>query len=259
MATSVTLGKPSIPHIEIRRVSALQSIIWLRSGWDDLTHLGWASLAHGVLIVTMGWVLLAISSAHLYLIVAAVTGYLLVGPVMTTGLCELSRRRAAREPSGFDDSLAAVSRNPASLAQFGALLAGIAVIWLVASQVMLSTMLVGAGSAPSAEVLLWGSFTGEIDRTQALAYIGSGAVLAAIVFTLSVVTVPLIIDRGLGAIDALTASVRATFKNLPAMLVWSALIVVLTAFGFATLLAGMIVVAPLLGHATWHAYRDLVR
>ena len=257
MATSVTLGKRSVPHIEIRRVPALQSLIWLRSGWDDLTHLGWASLAHGVLIVTMGWVLLGIASAHLFLMVAAVTGYLLIGPIMTTGLCELSRRRAAREPAGFDDSLDGVERNPASLAQFGALLAAIAVFWLVASQVMLSTLV--AGPAPSAEVLLWGSFTGAIDRTQALAYIGSGAVLAAIVFTVSVVTVPLIIDRGLGAVDAIMTSVRATLKNIPAMLVWSALIVVLTALGFVTLLAGMIIVAPLLGHATWHAYRDLVR
>ena len=257
MATSVTLGKRSVPHIEIRRVPALQSLIWLRSGWDDLTHLGWASLAHGVLIVTMGWVLLGIASAHLFLMVAAVTGYLLIGPIMTTGLCELSRRRAAREPAGFDDSLDGVERNPASLAQFGALLAAIAVFWLVASQVMLSTLV--AGPPPSAEVLLWGSFTGAIDRTQALAYIGSGAVLAAIVFTVSVVTVPLIIDRGLGAVDAIMTSVRATLKNIPAMLVWSALIVVLTALGFVTLLAGMIIVAPLLGHATWHAYRDLVR
>jgi uncharacterized membrane protein len=257
MATSLTLGKRTVPHIEIRRVPALQSIIWLRSGWDDIRHLGWASLAHGVLIVTMGWVLLGIASAHLFLVVAAVTGYLLIGPIMTTGLCELSRRRCAREPAGFDDSLDAVARNPTSLAQFGALLAAIAVVWLVASQVILSTLL--AGPAPSAEMLLWGSFTGSIDRAQVLAYIGSGAVLAAIVFTLSVVTVPLIIDRGLGTVDALAASVRATFKNIPAMLVWSALIVVLTALGFVTLLAGMIVVAPLLGHATWHAYRDLVR
>ena len=257
MATSITLGKRSVPHIEIRRVPALQSIIWLASGWDDVRHLGWASLAHGVLIVTMGWVLLGISSAHLFLVVAAVTGYLLVGPIMTTGLCELSRRRAAHESVSFDDSLDAVVRDPSSLAQFGALLAAIAVVWLVASQVMLSTLL--AGSEPSWDVLLWGSFTGAIGRAQALAYIGSGAVLAAIVFTLSVVTVPLIIDRGVGAVDAIAASLRATLKNLPAMLVWSALIVVLTALGFVTFLIGMIVVAPLLGHATWHAYRDLVR
>jgi uncharacterized membrane protein len=71
--------------------------------------------------------------------------------------------------------------------------------------------------------------------------------------------VPLIIDRHATALEAMWASLRCTFWNLPAMLLWAALIVGLTALGFVTMLVGMIIVAPLLGHATWHAYRDLVR
>jgi uncharacterized membrane protein len=85
-----------------------------------------------------------------------------------------------------------------------------------------------------------------------------GAVLALVVFALSVVTVPLIIDRRVPAGVAMRASLKAMVRNPLAMLVWAALIVGLTALGFATLLVGMIVVIPLLGHATWHAYRDLV-
>jgi len=85
-----------------------------------------------------------------------------------------------------------------------------------------------------------------------------GAVLAGIVFVMSVVAVPLIIDRHAGAADAIRASLRATLLNLPAMLVWAVLIVGLTALGFVTLLVGMVIVAPLLGYATWHAYRDLI-
>ena len=93
---------------------------------------------------------------------------------------------------------------------------------------------------------------------QVLAYIGSGAVLAAIVFTLSVVSVPLIIDRHASALDAMWISIKTTFWNLPAMIVWAGVIVGLTALGFATFLLGMIVVTPVLGHATWHAYKDLI-
>jgi uncharacterized membrane protein len=93
---------------------------------------------------------------------------------------------------------------------------------------------------------------------QVLGYIGSGAVLAALVFSMSVVAVPLMIDRHASASDAIRASARASFANLPAMLLWSALIVAVTAIGFVTLLVGMVVVAPLLGYATWHAYRDLI-
>jgi uncharacterized membrane protein len=105
---------------------------------------------------------------------------------------------------------------------------------------------------------LWGSFTDALTRPELLGYIISGAILAGVVFTLSVVAVPLIIDRHASATDAMLISAKVTFANIPAMLVWAALIVGVTALGFVTLLLGMIIVAPLLGHATWHAYRDLV-
>jgi uncharacterized membrane protein len=257
MTTSVGLDKRQVLHVEIHRVPMLQSIVWLRNGWDDLRHIGLPSLGYGVLIATMGAVLLMLGSTHLYLIAAAVTGYLLVGPIMTTGLCELSRRRAAREPLGFDESLQAVTRNPEGLLQFGAVLAAVAVVWFIVSEVTLQSVL--HRSAPSLAVALWGGFTDAASRPQILAYIGSGAVLAAVVFTLSVVAVPLIIDRHATAVEAMWISIKAVWSNLPAMLVWSVLIVALTALGFLTMLIGMIVVAPLLGHATWHAYRDLVR
>jgi uncharacterized membrane protein len=143
------------------------------------------------------------------------------------------------------------------LLQFGAILAAIAVIWFVASAAMLQTVF--HTSVPSLAAALWGSSADVMSRSQLLGYIASGAVLAAIVFVLSVVAVPLIIDRHATAMDAMWISIRVTLANLPAMLVWAALIVLLTALGFITLLVGMVVVAPLLGHATWHAYRDLAR
>lgn len=244
------------PHIGVRHVAPLQSLVWLRRAWDDLQHIGGASLAHGLLITVLGAVLLILGSTHTIFIAAAVTGYLLVGPIMTTGVCELSRRRAAGEPNGFDPSLQAFARNPRALAQFGAILAAIALVWFVASEVMLRSML--DVPWPNLATALWGNFMDMASRAEMLAYVGSGAILAVIVFAVSVVAVPLIIDRDVSAPAAMWTSIRATLANLPAMLVWSALIVVLTAFGFATLLLGMIIVAPLLGHATWHAYRDLV-
>ena len=256
MTASISLAKRPLPHVQIRRVPLAQSLLWLRRGWDDLRHIGWPSIAHGALIFTMGAVLLSVGSAHLYLVVAAVTGYLLVGPIMTTGLCELSRRRSAGEPAGFDESLQAVTRTPSSLAQFGAVLGAIALVWLIASQAAVSSIV--RAPAPGWDIVLWGSFMGAVDRSQAAAYIGSGAILAALVFTLSVVSVPIIIDRGASAVEAMGASARATWRNLPAMLVWSGLIVALTALGFVTIF-GMVLVAPILGHATWHAYRDMVR
>jgi uncharacterized membrane protein len=129
-------------------------------------------------------------------------------------------------------------------------------LWFAASEVMLRTVL--QHPLPDFSQLLWGSFFEATARSQVLPYVVSGAVLAGIVFSLSVVAIPLIIDRHASATEAMWLSVKATMRNLPAMLPWSALIVALTAFGFMTLLLGMIVVAPLLGHASWRAYRDII-
>jgi uncharacterized membrane protein len=156
---------------------------------------------------------------------------------------------------GFDESLQGLTRNPDGLMHFGGVLALIALAWFVLSAFLLQSVL--NASVPSLAVALWGG-SAQVDATQILGYVGCGAVLAGIVFVMSVVAVPLIIDRHAGAADAIRASLRATLLNLPAMLVWAVLIVGLTALGFVTLLFGMVIVAPLLGYATWHAYRDLI-
>lgn len=258
MPTSIRVARQHpFLHVEIQGVQASQALVWLRAGWDDLRHIGSASYAHGALIAVLGAVLLIMSSTHLYLVAAAVTGYLLVGPLMTSGPCELSRRRAMREPPGFDESLDAVSRNPDGLLQFGAVLAVVAVLWCAASAIILES--VPHTSSLSWNDLLWGSFTESLSAAQIIAYGSCGAVFAVFVFTLSVVAVPLLIDRRATAAEAIWASLRCTLHNLPAMLLWAALIVGLTAVGFLTLLVGMVVIAPLLGHATWHAYKDLIR
>jgi uncharacterized membrane protein len=256
MNTSLSLGKRPFLHVEVRSVPALQSLVWVRRGWEDLRHMERASLAHGVIISVIGAVLLMLGSTHPYLVAAAVTGYLLVGPIMTTGVCELSRRRAARQPRGFDESLEAVTRNPDGLMHFGGILALVAIVWFVASTVLLQSML--HIRMPSLSVALWGGAGDFASTREVIAYFSSGAIFAVAVFVLSVVAVPLIIDRHATASEAMWASIKACTHNIPAMLVWAALIVGLTAVGFATLLLGMIVIAPLLGHATWHAYRDLV-
>jgi uncharacterized membrane protein len=241
--------------VEVRHVPALRSLEWLRRGWDDLRHYRSASLGQGALIAVLGAILLILFSTHAYLVAAAITGYLLVGPIMTTQVCELSRRRESAE--GNPATAQAEGRDTSSLFRFGAILGIIALLWFVASATMLQTVF--HAPTPSLAAALWGGLTDDITRPELIGYIASGAVLAMVVFMLSVVAVPLIIDRHASATDAMWTSARVTFANIPAMLVWAGLIVCLTAGGFITLLLGMVVVAPLLGHATWHAYRDLVK
>ena len=255
MNTPASISFPDHIDLQVRRVAMRQPLEWLKRGWSDLKHIGGAGLANGALIAILGGVLLMLGSTHLYLVAAAVTGYLLVGPVMTTGLCELARRREARQAVGFDESLQALTRNPEGLLHFGGVLACVALLWFVLSAVLLESVL--SAPVPSLAVELWGG-SSLLTVAQILGYLGCGAVLAAVVFALSVVSVPLIIDRHASAAQAIRASLQVTKVNLPAMLLWAALIVAITAIGFLTFLVGMVIVAPLLGYATWHAYRDVI-
>ena len=92
-----------------------------------------------------------------------------------------------------------------------------------------------------------------------VAYLASARCSRRIVFVVSAISIPMLLDRNGDIYTAMATSFLAVMRNIPAMLVWAVLIVVLTALGFATLLFGMIVIFPILGHATWHAYRDLTQ
>ncbi|MCW5581745.1 MAG: DUF2189 domain-containing protein, partial [Luteimonas sp.] len=91
------------------------------------------------------------------------------------------------------------------------------------------------------------------------AYVVVGAVLAIVVFSLSAIAVPMVLDRDTDTITAAMTSLRAVQTNFDTMMLWALLIVVLVGIGFATMMIGMAVLLPLVGHATWHAYRDVVR
>ena len=255
MSSLSHLGGYAVEPLSIIRVSLIRPFVWLWRGLGDLRHTPGASLAYGLMVSVMGAVILGFWR-HPYLIAASITGFLLVGPLLTAGLCELSRRRAAGEAVNFDASLSVLGLHREALVQFGTGLLTIGALWFAVSTLILSLALGSAG--PSVSATLWGGVLDQMTMAQAVSYVVIGAILAGIVFARSVVSVPLIIDRDTDAQTAMRTSKRVMLDDLPAMILWSMLIVALVAIGFATYLVGMVVVFPLLGHATWHAYRDLL-
>lgn len=239
----------------VRSVPLSRPFVWLLDGWDDLLHHRGASLAYGLLVSALGALILAYGR-HPFFIAAAWAGFLLVGPLLTAGLCELSRCRDQGEVADFQSSLAALKRSRGGLLGVAETLALLAVIWFGLSGALYFS-LVGS-IAPSLESTMWGDIAGQISNSQRVAYLTIGLLLAAVVFALSVVTIPMIIDRHVSAGTAMRMSLRVTWRDFPAMLVWASLIVGLVLLGFVTGLLGMILVFPLLGHATWRAYRELV-
>jgi uncharacterized membrane protein len=255
MGTTLVSGQDQTLHVDVIRISVFRPFTWLRAGWLDMRRP--ASLAYGALIVAIGWTILVFCGTHPYLIAAAISGFLLVGPLMSAGLCEISRRFSLGQSADFDDSLDGFKRNAPALFEFGVILAICAAVWFGISALILGTVFhIGA---PDMSDTLYRGFLDSTNRSQVLAYISIGGVLATWVFAVSVVSIPLIIDQHASARQAMRASVNVVLHNIPAMIVWSALILALTIVGYATLLIGLLYIAPLLGHATWHAYKGMIR
>ncbi len=254
-STPVT-GQDRTLNTECSQVPIYAPFLWLRSGWRDVRRNWGASLGYGALILAFGWTLLVFCGTHPYFIAAAISGFLLVAPLMSAGLCEMSRRYSLGYAASFDDSLEGFARNAPALMEFGVILAICAAGWFLISALLLGQVFHVA--APDMSETLYRGFLDSTNRSQVLAYICVGGMLAAAVFMVSAVTIPMMVDQRASVGRAMRTSVRAVLRNIPAMILWSALILVLTIVGYAPLLAGMLIIAPLLGHATWYAYADMI-
>lgn len=238
----------------VRSISAASPLSWLKAGWYDLKANPLPSLAYGLLFALGGDLIILAVLDHPHLLTVAISGFFLLAPLLAAGLYELSRASSRGERLLFIDSLRCFRRNGQSLALFGLLLALMAIIWERFSAVAFA--LIGGdmvGSAVLSDIILGGEHLGFIATWFAI-----GAILATVVFALAVVSVPMMLDRDADVATAMLASLRAVAHNPGPLLLWAAIIVTLTLIGFATLLFGLVVLMPILGHASWHAYRDLV-
>lgn len=228
---------------------------WLAAGAQDFRAYPLPSLFYGVCFALMGW-LIAITFRHAFAYVSAlVTGFFLVGPFLAVGLYDLSRRREAGLPVHLAATLDAWRGNASAIGVFALVLTVILLVWARASLVVFA--LFYTRGMPTAETFVAQLFS--LDNIEfLLAYACVGGFFALLTFAASAVSVPMMLDRKVDGIVAVITSLRVFAAHLPAMLVWAATIVVLVGVGFALAFAGLVVTVPLVGHATWHAYRALV-
>lgn len=245
-----------LPLPAIRQITIGQPLVWLQKGWADVRANPLPSLAYGLLFALGGDLIILALLNQPHLLSVAISGFFLVAPLLAAGLYELSRSRAQGEKLLFIESLRCFRRHGQSLLFFGGLLGLTLLFWERVSA--LAFGLLALDTSAQAGAYLVDLLRGGEHWPITLLWLATGGLLAMLIFMLSVVAVPMLLAEDTELSTAMLASLRACAHNAGPLLLWALLIVGLTLFGFATLLFGLVLIMPILGHASWHAYRDLV-
>ena len=249
-----------------RTISLTRPFTWLARGGRDMLRCGWISYVHGLITAAFGAVLLLLAGDRFWLLAGAFSGFLLVAPILATSLYAMSRALERREPVGWPlvlrtwlnwqhGELVKWGDGHWNLLRFGVLLAAAGTTWVVVSATLIQFMATAPINTPTdflnQVVLAPRGFLLEL-------WLVLGGMLVAPIFALTVITIPLLLDRRLTVTQAMATSWQVVLANPVPLAFWGALIMGLTLLGFGLVLLGLVVVVPWLGHASWHAYRDLV-
>lgn len=253
--TNSTIEHPVVRHITVEDVFDA-----LRRGFDDF----WDKPSHYVFLCLIypivGVFLITWTSGGnaLQLVFPLMSGFALLGPFFGLGLYEISRRRELNEDASWRHAFD-VRQSPAipSIAVVGGMLLVLFVAWLLTAQALYA-WLYGPTAPASMGAFLHDLFTTQ--RGWTLIILGNliGFLFALVVLSTTVIAFPLLLDRDVGAYAAIETSARAVLANPVPLLLWGLIVAVALLIGSLPILAGLAVVIPVLGHATWHLYRKLV-
>ncbi|HTP71048.1 MAG TPA: DUF2189 domain-containing protein [Burkholderiaceae bacterium] len=249
-------GAPQSPElgVRLRSLSWRDPPRWLALGWRDFLRCPGIGLVYGACFAAMGWALVAVYEAAPAYVLALSAGFLLMGPFVCLGLYQVSRRLEQGRRPTLVDSLTAWRERTGTLAIFGLVLLVLEMLWGRASLVVFALSFDGMPDFK-------GSLLALLDPQNLqfiVAYIAVGGVFAALIYAVSVVSIPMILDRSVDAITAGITSMRLVFTQTGVLLWWGALLTLAVVLAMLPWFAGLLVVGPVLGHASWHAYRAAV-
>lgn len=245
---------PTVFDIRLNALALLASFRWLAAGWRDLRRAPGIGLFYGGCFTLMGWLLLKVFEYSPAWTLALSAGFLLVGPFLCLGLHDVSRRLERGEKPDFGESLMAWDTRMGTMAIFGAVLLVLEMVWARASLVVFALSFDGMPDFK-------GSLRKLIDPENIefiIAYTGVGSIFAGMIYAVSVVSITMILDRQTDAISAGLSSLRLCLAQPGVMLLWGVLITLLVVLAMLPGFLGLLVVGPVHGHASWHAYRAAV-
>ena len=258
---------PTIPAVvpPVRPDNALKhhyapsvAFAWAAAGWRDLSVQPGPSLAYGFVVFVASAVVVGglFAFGWDYILFPALAGFMVVGPLLAVGLYDKSRRIALGIPVTLWRMVVVQPASPGQLLFTGVLLLLLMLLWMRAA-VIVYALFFGLLPFPGLDHVARVLF--ETPTGWALLIVGSlvGALFASFSFAISVFSIPLMLEQRTDALTAMGTSMALVWNNLPVMLTWGAIVLALFVASLATGLLGLIVVFPLLGHSTWHAYRAI--
>jgi uncharacterized membrane protein len=244
--------------LPVRRLEVEQPWGWLRHGWDDFGRARGVSLFFGAIIalVSAGLIYGMWQQDALPYVLPLAAGYMFMAPIIALAFYEISRRLEAGEPVTLLGVALSWRRYPGQIATMGLVMMLLHLAW---ERIALLIYALFFGDQPAS----WDHFIQAIFfSTDGIPFLivgtAAGGILAVMAFAISVVAFPMLLERDCGTARAIATSILATAVNWRILIGWGALIVLFTAGGIATLCIGLAITMPLIGHASWHAYRDLV-
>lgn len=241
----------------VHKVEATAPFRWLAAGWQDFLANPLASGFYGLAFVIAGALVTSAIMQNSILVMTFVTGFFLMAPFLCLGLYELSRQREMTGSNQLSRTLFVFMRRRRDMALLVVFQALIMIAWIRLVTLMSALYVTNTGT--SITLLSEQLFSSGEGLGFLSVFVLAGAALAALVFVTSVVAWPMLLHRATGVLIAISTSVKAVMRNKFTMLVWAGLIVSLISIGgLVTLSVGLVVILPVIGHASWHAYRDLV-
>jgi uncharacterized membrane protein len=240
--------------VELRTLSFADPLRWLALGWRDFLRCPGIGLFYGGCFMVMGWAILKVYEQAPAYTMALSAGFLLMGPFLCLGLYRASQHLEAGEAADFGDSLLAWEPCMGALGIFGFVLLVLELLWGRATLVVFAVSFDGMPD-------LKGSLLALLDPENigfTVVWLGIGAVFAGLIYAVSVISIPMILHRHTDAITAGLTSLRLVFTQTPVMLYWGAIVTALVVLAMLPWFAGLLVVGPVIGHASWHAYRAAV-
>jgi len=245
----------SVFSLQLATLSFSDPIQWLKLGWEDFKRCPRIGLFYGVCFFVMGHALLALFQKAPEYLLALSAGFLLMGPFLCLGLYDASKamQTHTHRPS-LRASLAAWRPTKGTMAIFAGVLLILEMLWGRAALVVFA---VSFNNMPDKANLLAMLLDPE-NIGFVITYCVVGGVFASLIFVTSVISIPMIMDRQVDAVSAGLTSIRACLQNPGVMLFWGALITGIIALAMLPMFLGLLIAGPVIGHATWHAYRHIV-